>query len=254
MKRLFVIAVLMCALPAHAQVNTEALRSDGEGLSGSLEFSLSNRTGNSDLSTWGAAMNLAHNTRIRTVLVATDVTRSKQRAQEIADRGFAHARWTRHLSRHVGWEVFAQHEYDSFALLDARTLAGTGPRFTLLDRSTPQGRVQHAFFGLAAMWEGERLDVPLGGPDDRSPEAVRMSSYLSLSHSWGTNRLSGTFYAQPRFGEPKDVRLLAQATLLLPVARSLHFKIAFTMRHDGEPPTGVRTTDTTVTNQLGVEF
>ncbi|MDH4230199.1 MAG: DUF481 domain-containing protein [Nitrospirota bacterium] len=246
-------AVLIWVSPAWAQVNTESLRSTDTGLSGALELSLSNRTGNTDLLTGGAALQLAHNTNTRTLLFAADVTRSERRAEEIANRGFGHARWTHFLSRRVGWELFVQHEYDSFALLDARTLLGTGPRFTLFDRGG-EGHSQKAFLGMASMWEGERLDVPPAGPDDPTPEAVRLSSYLSLALAWDKTRLSGTVYAQPRFGEPKDLRLLAETALRVVVAGPVGLKFSLTMRHDSDPPGGVRSTDTTLTNQLSVEF
>lgn len=248
------LTLAVWAAPAWGQVNTESLRSSEAGLSGSLELSLANRTGNTDLLTGGAAMHLAHNNPSRTLLLAADVTRSEQRGQEIADSGFVHARWTRHLTRRVGWEVFAQHEYDSFALLDARTLTGSGPRFTLRDRASGEAPGTRIFLGVAAMWEGEKLDVPPAGPDDPTPEAARLSSYLSAAFSWGQRRLTGTVYVQPRFGEPQDVRILAQTALRLPVAGGVGFRIALTVRHDGEPPSGVRATDTTLTNQVSMEF
>lgn len=246
---LVMLLVPAWTLPAPAQVNTERFRTaDGEdGVSGSVELLFSNQTGNTDLLTGGAAVQASWRGAPWMVMLVLDGTVGTRRDETIASQGFAHLRLNRDLTRWLTWEVFVQHGYDRFALLDARTLAGTGPRFTLY-RATRSS----AFLGLAYMRERERLDVP---PSGEFNLYHRFSSYLSLK--WHMNdrlALTNTVYYQPRFAQTDDFRLLEMLGLKVGLAGRLSLKIDLTVRHDNDPPTGVKATDTSLSNRLAWDF
>jgi putative salt-induced outer membrane protein YdiY len=249
---LVVAWLALAASPAWAQVNTESFRrtGDGEGLSGSVELSFSNRTGNTDLLEAGAAGRLGWRRGRRTTLFVTDVSVGKARDATTINKGFAHLREVYRITPRLAWEGFLQHEYDKFARLSARSLVGTGPRLTLLDR--PGGA---AHLGLAWMEERERLDLPAGSPDPRTDHAHRASAYLALEGRV-SDRLSlhDTAYVQPRIGRARDVRVLNEAGLRVALAGSMSLKVSFSLRYDGEPPTGVKHLDTDLSNRLVWDF
>lgn len=246
------LLVLAGAGRAPAQVNTESFRgvADADGVSGSVELSFANRTGNTDLLEGGAAARLGWKQGRRTTLFVTDLSVGKARDATTINRGFAHLREVYRVTPRLAWEGFVQHEYDKFARLSARSLVGTGPRLTLVDR--PGGS---AHLGLAWMLERERLDVPAGAPDPRTDHAHRASAYLALEGRVN-DRLSvvNTAYVQPRIGRARDTRVLNEAALKVALAGAMSLKVTFSVRYDGEPPTGVKHVDTALANRLVWDF
>jgi len=246
------LLVLGGAGGAWAQVNTESFRgaADGDGTSGSVELSFANRTGNTDLLEAGAAARVGWRKGRRTALFVTDVSVGKAREATTINRGFAHLRGGYRLTPRLAWEGFIQHEYDKFARLSARSLVGTGPRLTVLDRPAAS-----AHLGLAWMEERERLDLPSGSPDPRTDHVHRLSAYLAIEGR-ASDRLSliNTAYVQPRVGRARDTRVLDEAALKVALAGPMSLKVSFSLRYDGEPPTGVKHVDTAVSNRLVWDF
>lgn len=244
--------LLIFSTTAHATVNTERFRKDAsrEGISGSLELSFANRTGNTDLQSAGATLHLGWQRAPHMVLLVGDVNRGEARGAKTINKGFTHLRCNYRMRPRVALELFAQHEYDEFSLLDARTLLGIGPRFTVAN-----GESWAVFWGIAYMAEWEKLDVPPGGPDAPSTFTNRGSTYLALSADiadrvWLTN----TVYAQPDLEDANDLRVLEELSLKVGIAGSLSLLVNATMRHDEEPPTGVRPLDTSISNRLVWDF
>jgi len=247
-----VVALLAWGAPVAAQVNTESFRGSGvqDGVSGSVELSFANRTGNTDLLEGGAGVRVGWRGGPRMVLVVGDLSVGKVRDGTTINRGFLHLRGGRDLNARVMAEGFVPHEYDKFARLSARTLVGAGPRLTL-HRS--KGFTAH--LGLSLMAERERLDVPAGGPDPRTETVARASTYLALLAAPAERvGLVNTVYVQPRLGEPDDLRVLEEAALKVGVAGPVSLKVSVTVRYDGAPPVGVKPLDTDVSNRLVWDF
>lgn len=237
-----------------AQVNTERLRgAEGAGFSGSVELSYANRTGNTDLSEGGLTLGLHWRGGPRAALALASVEAGRGRAETTVNRGFVHLRGMRDLSSlssRIAWEAFLQHEYDRLARLTARSLVGTGPRFTLLER----GRTT-AHLGIAYMFEREEVDVLLASGEPRVRRNHRVSTYLAVAVGAGERVAFGnTVYVQPRLGEADDVRVLEEAMLKVGIVGALSLKVALTVRYDGQPPAGVKDLDTALTNRLAWDF
>lgn len=249
---LLLLAGILAGTPARAQVNTESFRgvADGEGVSGSVELSFANRTGNTDLLEAGAAGRLGWRKGRRTTLFVTDVSVGKAREATTINKGFAHLRQVYRFTPRFAWEGFLQHEYDKFARLSARSLVGTGPRLTLVDRPALS-----AHLGIAWMLERERLDLPAGSPDPRTDHVHRASTYLA-AEGRVSDRLSliNTVYVQPRLFRAADTRVLEEAGLKVALAGPMSLKVTFSLRYDGEPPTGVKPVDTALANRLVWDF
>ena len=136
-------------------------------------------------------------------------------------------------------------------------IAGIGPRIRLL--SGEHGAV---VFGTAAMVEEERLNGELvAASEDVQRVNARSSSYLSGTWkpddgiSWTT-----TVYAQPRFDQFSDYRLLAETGLSLRISKRFAFTLDVRYKLDSEPPetpdgaADVLDTDVTVKNGLRVSW
>jgi len=253
MLKIWVVAgTLLASLPAQAQVNTERFRGqvDKEGSRGSVELHFSNRTGNSDLQSGGAAINLGWRNDPNRIFFVGRVDVGTTRASTTINRGFTHLRGDRQLSPRWDWELFVQREYDRFARLDSRTLLGTGPRWTVISNKTVT-----AHLGVAYMAEWEKINVASGADDDASGRFHRVSSHLSLSvkaGQWVT--LSNVIYVQPRWGERRDTRVLDELSARFSMGGPLSLKITLVVRRDGAPPTGVKPLDTHLSNRLVWDF
>jgi len=246
------VSLFFSAFPAQAQVNTERFRGqmDEDGHRGSVELHFSNRTGNSDLQSGGAALNLGWRNGLNRTFFIGRADVGTTRSSTTINRGFAHLRYNRELSPRLVWELFVQREYDKFARLDARTLLGSGPRWALW-----LGKTFTAHFGVAYMAEREEIDVAVGAGDDPSGRFHRVSSHLSLSvkaGKWVT--LSNVIYVQPRWREGRDTRVLNELSARFSTGGPLSLKITLVVRRDGAPPTGVKPLDTHLSNRLVWDF
>ncbi|MEM7051001.1 MAG: DUF481 domain-containing protein [Acidobacteriota bacterium] len=166
-------------------------------------------------------------------------------------RSFAHLRWVWYHSSKLSWETFLQNEFNEFTNLDSRYLLGAGGRWTLVKKPR-----RELFLGLGLMAESERLDVPEDGPDERSSETWRATSYLSWKwrlKSEGSS-LINTLYVQPELDDPSDLRLLNELDLQVPLGERLSLSLAAVVQHDSEPPAGVEETDLSITNSLRLTF
>lgn len=119
-------------------------------------------------------------------------------------------------------EAFVQYAHSEPQRLQGRFVAGLGPRLVLVDR--PRGRLSTA---ALPMFEEERLTRDGLADDGRVESVFRLSAYLR--GDWRSNRgtgLGGVVWLQPRIDEPRDLRVLANARLSLPIAGPLALELA----------------------------
>ena len=245
-------ALLLCATSAHAQVNTERFRKqmNEDGLRGSAELYFANRTGNSDLLSGGASLNLGWRGGVNGIIFTGRADVGTTHSTTTINRGFVHLRGNRELSERLTWELFTQREYDRFARLDARTLLGSGPRVPLY-----RGEAGTIHVGIAYMAEWEQIDVAPGSGEDSSQFYHRVSGHLAASLKAGDRlTLSNTVYLQPRWRERSDTRLLNEFSARIGMGGALSLKIALVIRRDGDPPSGVKKVDSHLSNRLVWDF
>jgi hypothetical protein len=253
-RALCLAAALALAWPvaAAAQVNTERLRgrAGDAGVSGTVEVSFENQTGNTDLAEGGFSLGLGWRGDGRMALLVASVDAGRGRDETTVNKGFIHLRGGRDLGTRVMWEVFVQHEYDRLARLTARSLVGTGPRFTLFERGKAAGHL-----GIAYMFEREEVDVLPGSGEDPVQRNHRVSTYLAVDVGVKERvSFNNTVYVQPRIGEVDDVRVLEEAGVKVGLVGSLSLNVALKVRYDAQPPAGVKDLDTSVTNRLAWDF
>ena len=246
-------ALLLAALPARAQVNTEQMRirADVEGFQATTAANVTFRTGNVDVLDLG----LRGRVDYRAGRFATFVVGSSQfsRAEDsvFLNRAFVHLRGTVRLPG-AAWvrpEAFVQTERDAATLLTRRYLAGAGLRLELLADSSAA-----AYLGSTPMIEYELLnrDRVL---DDPETTVVRWSNYVVVKLEL-TDLLTfvNTVYVQPRFARFSDVRVLDEAGLNVQITSALALRVTLDLRYDSEPPADLDRFDLTLRNGIALDF
>jgi hypothetical protein len=246
------VIMISIAPAAHAQVNVESLRRDLREVParGSIAATFTGRAGNVESVEAGASALGAARVGRHTFLGSTQADYGRFERATTVSKTFVHLRYDYTLLSWLMAELFVQQQQDRFQRLLLRELAGTGPRFVLVD----DARVRVAV-GLAAMLEYERIRVAPGAPDDPDVLAGRFSGYATglWQPDWRV-RAVATLYVQPRMDAWHDVRVLFDGTLETRITKRASVKIIASMRHDSEPPTAVKRTDVEIKNALSLEF
>jgi putative salt-induced outer membrane protein YdiY len=253
MRWVAVFFLMLTASTAHAQiVNVQSILATeaSEGLSGSISGSADWRTGNTELLVLSASpvARFRHGDHLIIAIAKGELGRSK--GQRIIAKTFEHLRYRYQIVPELLVEVFGQHVYDEFRRLELRTVAGIGPNVALLARDSVR-----IAFGAAYMFEIERLrtdDSPDAGEESI---AHRASTYLMGSYQLDKRlQLIETVYAQPRFGDLADIRLLNESQLVVQLTSKLAVKVSFVLAYDSEPPTEIESLDAATKTTLTLSF
>lgn len=248
----FTAAGFACPREATAQVNVESLRKDlrDKPAMASVEGSFTGRAGNvQSVVVGGAAMGAARVGR-NGFFGSTQADYTRFGSETRVSKSFVHLRYHYELLRWLYPEAFAQSQHDKFQKLQLRQLFGVGPRFVVADEKDLR-----VALGVSYMFEYERINVPLGAPDDRATTAQRSSNYVTATWQPDSRvRMTGTAYVQPRWDDFGDVRVLLEGAVTTEIFKRLSVKVLFTVRHDSRPPTDVKTTDAEVKNAFVLQF
>lgn len=248
------LALLVAPLPTPlvAQVNIERLRrtdlDQGLGGQAALEFTL--RAGNVDLVLLAPSGRLDYLAGQWEGFLVARGDFGWQRGERFSNQALAHLRLGWRRSSRVTLEAFTQWDYDRPRRLTHRALIGAGPRLTLV--ASPAWRVA---VGTAYLFEHEQLDLAPGSEHPAETHAHRWSSYFT-AHGQSGERLAAvaTIYAQPRFDDFGDVRLLGDARLAVQLAGALSLQLSTLLRWDGRPPDDTDRMDLTLRTGLGIEW
>lgn len=163
---------------------------------------------------------------------------------------FEHVRYRYHLAPWLATEVFVQHENDRFRRLRLRTLGGAGLRVRVAHGASWSIHVAASYMAEYEVLVDDALpDAGARGADSR------LSTYAVAA--WKLNddvTASETVYAQPRFTDPRDVRVLEEAALTSKIAARVAFRFAFVVAHDSRPPPDTAKTDTSLQSAVQVSF
>jgi uncharacterized protein DUF481 len=238
--------------PGRAQINVEPLRSRvaTKPIAALIEANLSGSAGNVEglVAGGGALVASASGPHFGFAYGKGDFARFN--GTTTISRSFAHARYNYQLASALWLEAFGQVQNDLFQRLRVRNLVGAGPRYALY-----QGDTTRAFVGLAYMFEFEVINPPEGSNDPARSAANRLSSYVSFNYAYLKSVNAGLVaYVQPRVDRPSDARALVESGATFTITPTLASKVAFTLRYDSDPPTGVRPHDVEVKNSFTLTF
>ena len=246
------LAAVALTLPtvATAQVNIEQLRRDStdRGVSGSLGFDLAFRTGNVDLVKVDVATRLDYAVAHFRTFLAAGGDFGWESGNAFSSEAILHVRQEFRTEARVKPELFEQLNYDKLRALTFRGVVGGGMRVTLL-RWEGSG----LWLGTGYMFEREHLDLPAGALHPDRTSSHRWSNYVSARMGLASETgLVWTVYAQPRFDDLADIRVLADTRLVVNVSRYVGLVTSFLLRWDSGPPDEIEALDTTLRTGLRV--
>ena len=253
---LLIGAGAVAASPAHAQiVNVQsAMKNISDGVSGSAEGGLELKTGSAGMFVINGSVRVAYKfgDNLLFAIVRGDYGKIYRTDPDITieAKHFEHLRYRRALTKRLTAEAFGQHEADQFRRLTTRALAGAGPRVNIV----AQKHVE-AFYGLAYMFEFERLDDDDASDAGETQRNHRISTYLVASVSDGDAlKLSEAIYVQPKLTDPADIRVLSELSLKSKITKSVALKTSFVLAYDSAPPDTISGFDTTLETAIEVAF
>jgi hypothetical protein len=237
---------------AHAQVNIEQVRPDTTdgGVSGSLGVDMTFRTGNVDIVKLKVSGRLDYAAGGFRTFVLTGGDFGWESGDAFSNEAILHLRQVFRADARVKPETFEQINYDKRRALTFRGLLGGGLRVTVLQWSGSR-----VWFGTAYMFERERLELPADAVHPDQTWAHRWSNYLSariaVTESAG---IVWTVYAQPRFDDFEDVRVLGDTRMEVRVGGPVSLVTSFLLRWDSRPPDDIEALDTTLGTGLRLRF
>lgn len=242
---LVILLVCLASRPGHAQiVNVQGALAGApreDGAVGQVELKLNWREGNNPLFDIGGAGSLLGRRGGVLGLVLARGEYGTSRGLTLTRKSFEHVRVRIELDPRWRWEVFGQHEYDQFRRLSLRALAGTGPAVQLVDAAPIT-----VLAGAAYLFEYDRLDARPGALD----AGARSTDHRGSLYVTGRETLESgvqiieTVYAQPRLDDPRDLRLLGEASVVSRLSPRIALKNSFGIAYDATPPDGIKRLDT----------
>lgn len=165
------------------------------------------------------------------------------------NKGMAHGRIIRKLTRHFAVEAFVQKQFNTSILLSDRNLAGGGARFAVI----PANPRLNLYLGIGAMWEHERLNA--AKIDEMNTRIVRATNYINWSGQLGERiTSSATGYYQVHVHRVVDYRILLEGNVTFQLTTRLAFPLRLNFRYDNEPPASIEKYDVEIFNGLRYTF
>ncbi len=247
------LGVLGLSQRAEAQiVNVQPLlKSPEPGFRGALGGSLTWKTGNVDLLLTKGTVFVRYLRGAHLLLSSSRGELGLKSGDDFLERLFSHLRWQWRFVDAVTWETYGQVASDRFKRLRLRALAGTGPRFQLLD-----GEAGSLAVAVSYMFEHEQLGASDAADSERVEDNHRLSMYLTGEVKLD-DRLSvlHTTYVQPRLDAPlDDVRVLSETTLRVKLTERLGLGVGVVFAYDSAPPMDVKLLDTATDVSLSLEL
>lgn len=247
-----VLALLLASSAAEAQIfNVQPLldKQSRDGFSAALEGAADWRTGNTNILLLTGNGVVQYRKQRHLVFVDVHSEYGLQGTNELVSKDLEHARYRYRVSRAIDVEAFVQHDADAFRRLAVRVVGGVGGRLRLVEG-------KHVTLAVAAAYmpDYERLSAGLFVDSRAQSLAHRLSSYAVIAVSEGKILVAHTIYAQPRFDDFHDVRMLSDSSLSLSVTKHVAVRFSLTMTLDTRPPAGIRPVDSELKSTLAFSF
>ncbi len=239
MKQIFLTAlILFYSLFSIAQVNTEKYRKYGTkpGFNTNLGLNVGYEKGNSNYLTTEAKIRFDYNMIRYNFFLVGSIDYKDANEEKVKNKGFAHFRAIRKLSKVFSTEAFAQLEYDEFIDLNERLLLGGGIRLNPTNAGNKPDSLRKLDFhiGIGMMYEDEEYQNLESGLNFNTE--ARSTNYLSVDYDLTqTANIAGVFYYQPLVRDFSDFRFMADAVLEVKVLKRLFLQIVLHYKYDSRP-------------------
>lgn len=243
----FGVSLVLATQAAHAQVvniEQQRLDADDEGWNGSVAGNLDLTRNQRSVFNFGFQAKVQHKLDSNIWLGILQSGLIKAEGSDFANFAFAHVRYTRNVTRHLGVEAFGQLQQNRVNGIQSRSLLGAGVRTLVFDK--PAGT---AYAGLLVMGERE-VEVVDSVPvhDDVRLSAYVAGSYTPESAEWIS--IANTTYFQPRVGRFSDIRISTDWQLEVALRENLKLVTSLNIVYDARPPVGLDKTVYALRNGL----
>ncbi|HAE14120.1 MAG TPA: hypothetical protein DCG24_07795 [Bacteroidetes bacterium] len=239
----------LCGTAASAQIiNIEEyrVRTDSVGWTGSGEASAYISKNDDFVFSLLTNIQIQHKRPKTTWWLITDLETVQANGQDaFVNAGFEHLRLNYRINERWVWEAFAQGVFNEPLGVDWKLLAGTGPRWKVVEKD--QFRL---YLAALYMFENEK------NPESADPvQFHRMSSYASFTWELkNKTRFSNTTYYQPVLNDVADYRIASNTSLKAFMTKMLYLELEYNLYFDTRPPTGIVTTVYNLQSGIGLEF
>lgn len=238
MQKILLLLIMFFSITVSSQiVNIEDRRTtfkDSIGWYERADLNLSWLQNTKEILNIGGAFQLEFQYKKRILLSITKFNYMDIDNSSFVNQGFQHLRYNRLMNKWLTFETFGQVQYNEKILLKLRALAGSGFKFSVLNKETKKIKL-----GLAYMFEyNEDNSID---PDIRFNihRDQRLSSYLTLFFVISeTARIASTTYFQPNINDFEDYRLSTQSSLIFDVTKKLKFTNTYSLLFDSRVPDG----------------
>lgn len=246
---LIFLLLLIVSFELNAQqvvhIENQRLKTEEDGLSGSLTLNLNYTKNQSRILQFGNKIQIQYRLKRSLFLFLNDLNLIRANDENFINNGYQHLRYNYKINNLLTWEAFLQRQTDMVYLLELRALAGTGPRFRIIDRDSIS-----LYAGSLYMYEYEQIE---GESEFNSYH--RNSSYLSANYDLREfYSLQLIAYYQPNIFNLSDYRISTEIVNVFRINKKLSFRIAYALRYDSSPPDGVTDTFFSIINALRIDL
>ncbi|MCW8109209.1 DUF481 domain-containing protein [Alteromonas ponticola] len=232
---------LLLSSTAYAIVPVDQANVAEKGVSGNVGVSIHGEAGNKDELEYSLSSILRYGQREDSWVLITDYSYSETNDIKDEDEFYTHLRWTRFnfFSPQVDGELFAQYEYDDFADLSSRKLAGGGARWRF-SRTFEKAELKTSI-GTGLFYEVEK-SLSSGG----DVETTRANLYAKFLYSQASQYpfdAYTTVYYQPAVDDVDDFRSVIISGIEFKVTQTLSLTLEAELKHNSKPFTAVEKTD-----------
>jgi hypothetical protein len=170
--------------------------------------------------------------------------------KRLSNEGLLHIRNVISLKKNLSFELFGQINYDKKILVDNRELLGAGIRYRIFRFDNSDVTI-----GSAYMFEREKYDLSENSVHPAEVNVNRWSNYVSVYlQITPAAQLAAVIYYQPMLDTFSDYRILSENSLTVVLTQLFSLSFNFRVRHDSNPPDGIKKTDTKTDVGIALKF
>jgi len=254
LSRLVPLALLLvpARLSAQTILNVERLQpQDVLGYHWGVEGEFGLDAGNTDAIELNSGLVLGHRrTSGHWLRVFGGVDLTDEEGAERETDLYLHLRYNHQLTERLKTFHFVQLQDNRTGWLRERWLVGSGLRLRVMDG------VAKLDLGSGAMFEAEELDAGQElGAHPADSDVWRMANLVVFTRPLVERvRLIGVGYLQPDLGDFEDLRLLADASIVISLTDALDLTLRNQWRYDSRPPASREAHDLKITTGFTVSF
>lgn len=250
-KILFLLLVMFTFSGAFSQIlNIESVRKADDTLrwSGSTNLAFTYDKNANTSYTVSNNSRIQHQKRKHLFIFLGHFQVKKVNQSNISNKAIAHLRYNNKINRILAWEVFTQVQYDEISKINFRGLAGTGPRISLLNKSSDY----RFYLGLLTMYEQEINKIK---QERIIQKNIRNSSYISFKlFPSKTLSIANTTYYQPLYTNFSDYRISSELVMSLKIIKKFGFKFIINYLYDSKPVVGIPEQQIKIINGFSYTF